>query len=388
LFGKEVEGEMSTEKSLAKLFELSETIDNPSIQDWKDKGKKVMGFFCSYIPEELIDAAGILPYRMRPVGCTEVSLANTYMTGIHCTFARSLLEYILAGKFDFLDGVVSMNSCDHMRRIPDIYEKAGKKYPFMFFLHVPYKISEDSIEWYESEIAKLKKGLEEFTGTKITDEKLKESIRVYNDTRSLLKRLYELRQKEKPPITGSEALKMTLAATVIPKKEYNQLLKEALQEISGRPGLSNYKARLMIAGSALDDPTFIKTIEDLGGLVCTDALCFGNRYFWEPVETDGNLLGNLARSYLNRPCCPRIVNQFTKKDEYFEKLIKDYRIDGVIHERMRYCDLGGGDLLYVQTKLKEMNIPLLALEKEYWLTGVGQLRTRVQAFLESLEARR
>lgn len=380
---------MSKQTSLKKLIELSGAIYNPSVEKWKSKGGKVFGFFCSYVPEEIIYASGALPYRIKPTGCTEVPLANVYMTGLHCTFARGCLEYILGGKFDFLDGLVSMNSCDHMRRIHDICEKAGKKYPFMYFIHVPYNIRDDAIQWYEGEISRFKEGVERFTGTKITDKKIKEAIQVYNETRELLKRLYALRQRESPPITGSEALSIATAATLIPKDEFNILLKEALNEIEEREGISGFKARLMIGGSALDDPAYIKIIEDLGGLVCTDALCFGTRYFWEPVETgDGSLLNNLAKSYLNRPCCARIVNQFSKKEEFLEKMIKDYKIDGFIHQRMRYCDLWGGDLLYIQKKLKEMNVPLLTLEKEYWLTGIGQLRTRVQAFLESLEIRR
>jgi bzd-type benzoyl-CoA reductase N subunit len=375
-------------RKIDELVELCKVPLNRVVEDWKEEGKKVIGFHCSYVPEEIIHAGGALPYRIRPVGCTEVPLANVYMTDIHCTFARGCLEFILRGNFDFLDGLVSMSSCDNMLRIHDICKGAGKSYPFMHFLSVPYKIADEAVKRYTGEIVKFKEGLENYMGLEITDEKIRDAIKVYNETRSLLKRLYEFRRQEKPPVTGSEALGVTTTATVTPKREFNKLLSEALREITEEEGVSKYRARLMIVGSALDTPDYIKIIEDLGGLVCTDTLCFGSRYFWEPVETDGDLLSNLAKSYLNRPCCARIVNQFAMKDGYLEEMIKAYKIDGVIHQRLRYCDLFGGDLLHVRKKLDKMNIPLLALEREYWLTGVGQIRTRVQAFLGSIEARR
>lgn len=349
---------MSAQQSLRSLIELSEVIYNRAIKGWKEKGGKVVGFFCSYVPEEIIYAADVLPYRIRPVGCTEVPLANIYMTSSHCTFARGCLEFILGGKFDFLDGLVSMNSCDTMRHIPDIMSKGkvSKEYRFMHFLSVPYKICDDAMKWYEIEIANFKKSLEDFVEKEITDKKLLDAIEVYNETRNLLKKLYELRKQKKPPITGSETLSITIAATVAPKHEYNQLLSEALEELRREEGISDYRARLMLLGSALDSATYVKIIEELGGLVCTDAICFGSRYFWSPVEKGGNLLSNLAKSYLNRPSCARIVDQFPKKDDYLEKMIRDYKIDGVIHQRIRYCDLWGGDLLLVRRKLNEMNI--------------------------------
>lgn len=368
--------------------ELIKEPNNQLIKEWKQQGKKVIGYHCSYVPEEIIYAAGALPYRIRPVGCTEVPLANVYMTAIHCTFARGCLEFILKGEFDFLDGIVFMSSCDHMRRIYDICEAAGKHFPFMYFLNVPYKISDGAVGRYKDEIIKLKHAIEVFQNTPITEEKLTDAIDDYNQTRSLLKQLYELRRQDRPPVTGSEAMAISTAATVAPKREFNQILAKTLPEISSREGLSEYRARLMIIGSALEDPSYLQIVEEQGGLVCTDNLCFGSRYFEQPVQTDGDLLGDLAESYLTRPCCPRIVNELSKKNEYLERLVSDYKVEGVMHQRIRYCDLHGGDLLLVRKKLKEMNIPLLELEREYWLSGVGQLKTRIQAFIERIETGR
>jgi len=361
---------------------------NRFVQDWKAEGKKIIGFHCIYVPEEIIYAAGVFPFRIRPVGCMEVSSADVYMTGLHCTFARGCLEFILDGKLDFLNGLVSTSSCDNIRSIHDICERAGKGYSFMHFIDVPYVISDESIEWYKREIAQFKNRLEGFLGIRITEGDLGDALRVYNETRRLIEQFYELRKKESPPVSGSEAMSITLAAGAIPRNEYNRLLSETIKDIQGRNGISKYRARLMIMGSALDDLSFFQIIEDLGGLVCADSLCFGREYFCKPVETEGDLLGNLARAYLDRPSRARVMGHFSEKDDYLERMIREYCIDGVIHQRIRYCDPWGGDLLRTRKKLKEMNIPLLVIEREYWPTGIGQLRTRVQAFLESIETRR
>jgi benzoyl-CoA reductase/2-hydroxyglutaryl-CoA dehydratase subunit BcrC/BadD/HgdB len=126
-------------------------------------------------------------------------------------------------------------------------------------------------------------------------------------------------------------------------------------------------------------------MEELGGLVVTDSLCFGSRYFWELVDTKGDLMLNLARSYLKRPSCPRMVDNVVERGDFVKQMVKDFKVDGVVFQRIRYCDLWGGQLLYTKKDLKEAEIPLLSLEREYMMRDVGQLRTRVQAFLEKIE---
>lgn len=141
----------------------------------------------------------------------------------------------------------------------------------------------------------------------------------------------------------------------------------------------------MIVGSEYDDPAYTKIIEDLGGLVVTDALCFGSRYFWEPVETKKDLLGGLAKSYLNRPSCPRMSDRVTERADFIREMTERFKVDGVVFQKIRYCDLWGGESIYLEKRLKELNISLLSIEREYRLSGVGQLKTRIQAFLERIE---
>jgi benzoyl-CoA reductase/2-hydroxyglutaryl-CoA dehydratase subunit BcrC/BadD/HgdB len=172
----------------------------------------------------------------------------------------------------------------------------------------------------------------------------------------------------------------------MPKDQFNILMKALLDELSKREGISGYRGRLMLAGSGgCDNPDYIKVMEDIGALVVTDSLCFGSRYFWSPVEDDGDLLLNLARSYLNRPSFPRMVDNVSERCNFVKQMVDDFNVDGVVFQRIRYCDLWGGQLLHLQKELNKSKIPLLSLEREYFLGAVGQLKTRIQAFLERIE---
>ena len=372
-------------KALEELIQLSSMSFNSAVMDYKKQGRRVIGFFCSYVPEEIIYAGGMLPYRIRPTGCTETTSADAYMSRLNCTFVRSCLEFLSKGAFDFLDGLVFANSCDNIRRLYDILREKHP-YPFMHFISIPHKAgSNGAMNWYKDEVIHLKEKVEDVLGAKISGEALNDAINVHNETRGLLRKLYEIRQVVNPPITGAESLSVILAATTTPKDRYNQLLRKLLEELKGREGISDYRARLMIVGSEYDDPAYTKIIEDLGGLVVTDALCFGSRYFWEPVETEGDLLGGLAKSYLNRPSCPRMSDRVTERADFLREMAERFKVDGVIFQKIRYCDLWGGESIYLEKMLKELNIPLLSIEREYRLSGVGQLKTRIQAFLESIE---
>ena len=372
-------------KALEELTRLSQTPFESAVVEHKKKGKKVIGFFCPYVPEEIIYAGGMLPLRIRPAGCTDTGTADAYMSRLNCSFARSCLQFIAEGVFDFLDGLVFANSCDNVRRLYDILREKHT-FPFMHFISVPHKAGGDgAVTWFKDELTHFKENVENSFGVRISDEALADAIEVYNETRRLLKQLYERRQEKTPPITGTETLSVVLAATTTPKERYNRLLRELLQELEGREGISDYRARVMIIGSEYDDPAYSQIIEGLGGLVVADALCYGSRYFWEPVRAGKDLLDGIARSYLDRPSCPRMSDRVIQRAAFIKEMAEQFKVDGVILQRIRYCDLWGGESIYLEKMLEESNIPLLSLEREYALSSVGQLKTRIQAFLETIE---
>ena len=359
---------------------------NPWIDNWKKEGKKVLGYFCTYIPDEVIHAADILPVRIRARGATDTPMGDAYMTDTACSFTRCCLELAHRKQYEFLDGIISCNSCDQIRRL---YDNIRYKTPFPFhhLLSTPGNVNEITIDWFKHEVFKFKEVLEKNFGVNITDEKLRNAIKTYNNSRTLLKQLYMLRKREAPPITGTEIMNVLTAAVSIPREQFNELLTQELKEADGREGVSNYKARIMLIGSMLDEPEYVKIIEDLGGLVVTDSLCLGTRYFWDLVDETSDPLGALAKRYLSRVSCPRMAGEQPKRMEFVMDIIKEFNVDGVILQRMKFCPLWWAEIFMLRRRLKELSIPFLDLEREYVLSGTGAMKTRVQAYMEILEAR-
>ena len=370
--------------SIEDFLEAAGPVPTKRINEWK-KDKKTIGFFCSYVPEEIIHAANILPVRINARGHHETDLGDGLLSRINCTFCRTTLDKALKGGYDFLDGLVSLNSCDHVRRTFDnwIHEKSPK---FTYFLSVPHHASAEAIEWYEKEIQMFKNKLQESFKVEITEDKLKNSIKVFNETRKLLKILYDKRKEEDLKITGKEAFAITISSTALPRETFNQMLSKFLETYNSRPVLEP-KARLLVVGSLIDDPEYIQMIEDMGAIVVSDAQCFGSKYFWNLVDENKEPIRALSERYLTKPACPRMIGDsvdHSTRLAFLKNMIKEYYVDGVVFESLKFCDLHSGDNYMYIKELKDLGVPVLVLDREYTLSGAGQMKTRVQAFLEVL----
>jgi len=383
-----VETQIQSE-AFQKFAEAAASIMNPEIRAWKDNGGKVVGFFCSTVPEELFTAAGLLPFRMRGTGSNSTELSDAFFSPINCSFPRHTLNQALMGEYDFLDGLVCINSCDHVRRIYDNWIR-NLKTPFVQVMSLPRKVQEPQINWYYDEIELLRGQLAEHFGIDLSDERLKQAIALHNQVRALQKELYLLRKVDRPPITGAETLAVMVAGTAMPKARYKELLEELLEELRGAEGRTGYRARLMILGSELDDPGYIQTIEEQGGLVVVDSTCFGSRLMWRPVnEDEPDPIRALASYYIyDRPSCPRMYGDQPRRIDYTRELAREFRVDGIIGERLLFCDMWVVEHYMTDHDLKQDGIPFMKLDREYVLSGTGQLKTRIQAFLETIEAAR
>ncbi len=378
------------EKALKPFREVNNTFpETDQIRESKNAGKKIFGWLCTYVPEELIYAAGALPVRITGYqGDTELDEGNAYLSIVSCSFSRSCFQMGIKGKYDCLDGIVAGSTCDGARRLYDHWCRYIKT-PFSQILSVPRKNTESALELYYQEVADLKKNLESYLGVTITDEALENSINVYNRSRILLKQLYELRRHPEPPITGAETFEILNASFRTPKEMYNQWLEELLKKLGTNEVKHQSQARIMVIGSVLNNPAFIKSIEDQGGLVVTDDLCTSFRYFSDLVVRQGNepILKSIARRYLSNFPCARMFPSQERFNRIME-LIRDYRVDGIVSENIRYCVPYAHDLPLLKDKIKDLGVPVLALDIEYGTSGSGQIQTRVQAFLEMIEAKR
>ena len=372
-------------KAFEELVGAAAGLMNPAIEEWKAAGGKVVGYFCSHVPVEVLTAAAVLPFRMRGTGSTGTELADASFSSINCSFPKHTFNQALRGEFDFLDGLICISSCDHVRRVYDNW-KQQLSTPYLTVMSLPKKIGEAQVDWYYEEINILREGLGKFLGVEITDDRLRDAIKQVNETRSLQRQMYELRKRERPPISGAEALAVMVAGSSLPRERYNDLLRTLLADLENVQGKSGYRARLMIVGSELDDPEYLQVIEDQGGLVVTDSICFGTRTMWvDCSETEPDPVRALARYYIQeRPSCPRMNGAQPARAQFVQDMVREFAVDGVIGERMQFCDFWCAEHYMNKADLKEAGIPFIQIDREYILSGKGQLQTRIQAFLETM----
>jgi benzoyl-CoA reductase subunit C len=381
---------MSTPSVLERFREINRTFPKTKeILDFKNQGKKVFGWLCTYVPEEVILAAGGLPIRITGYNQEmELEDGNAYLYINNCSFSRSCLQLGLRHEYDFLDGIVGGSTCDGARRLFDLWRHYLNP-PFSHILTVPRKSHERAHQLYFNQVEEFMKHLEEYMGVKITDAALLNSIKVMNESRSLLKELYELRKLDKPLITGQETMEVLNGSFRMPKEQFNSWLRDLIDELKKSGKGHQAKARLMLIGSVMTNPEFIKSIEELGVIVVTDELCTSTRYWSDPVILEGSKspLEAISRRYLNNFPCARMFPS-TDRFDRIVNLARGARVDGIISETIRYCVPYAHDVPLISDRLKSENIPLLTLDVEYGTSGSGQIRTRVQAFLEMVEGRK
>ncbi len=369
-----------------KLFDAK--ISKESVGAWRSAGKKALGVVCCHVPQEILHAADVLPVRLRATGCEDYSEAEVWMSSFSCSFAKSILQYFIDGVYD-LDGLVTTDGCMQAARIYDnwkAYSKKSGKEQTLIEIGAPRMNSATTRSYYKEELKILAGELEKLTGNKLTDEKLLKSIALYNEARGLVKQVLELQKAEHPVITGAEALTIMLAETNMPVEEYIEQLKAFLADVPNRKPITDYRARLMIIGSALDNPAYIKAIEDKGGLVVADTLCFGSMTFGDELKTDkADIFGSIASYYLDRIVCPRMIDNRDALHKLIVNRALDYKVDGLLYVKMQNCECWGGENTYLEPALKDAGVPILYLEREEKLANIGQLEIRAEAFIEMVE---
>ncbi len=372
-----------------QLFqEIAATNFNSYLADEKSKGTKIIGYLCN-VPEEIIIAAGMIPYRMRAVESTKTTLADVWYSTINCSFPRHCFDQILEKKFDFLDGIVIVNSCDHIRRMYDIckFGEIGPNYLYMFA--APHVVTPESIKQFKRIINRFKASLEEYFGVTITTEKIREAVSTCNYTRKLLSSLYELRKQDPPPVKGSEVLSVILACSALPRSFANECLEKLLTEIDGRAVVPERTPRLMIAAGHLEEPDYLELLEK-DAVIVADSLCMGSRYIREQVDENiDDPVEALAYRY-SSIACPRMTEEYERRIEIYNNDIKEYNVDGLIIDNLKFClhwQIFRNMLEDDAEKGKFGSCPVLTLERELHSIAEGQIKTRIQAFLEQIQGK-
>ena len=352
---------------------------------WKERtGGKVVGYFCSYTPEEILYAADILPVRI--LGSHEPQdVTEAHIFGMFCPFCRDCLAQGLKGRYDYLDGVMIAQSCLHIRQA---YTSWIKHIPtdFSYYLPMPNNVqSPHSVPYLAGEIKAFKSSVEKWIGKEITDENIRNGIKVMNENRGLMHQLYEYKKQENPPISGEETMEVAISQQLVDKKEHSQALIKLIEDLKTATAGKNTGTRLMILGSENDDIPFIQMVESVGGTVVIDDHCIGTRYFWNNVqENNEDLLTSIAKRYVERPACPSKDWMERTRVEYIIKLAKDFDAKGAIVIQQKFCDPHEIDIPAIIKELNDADIKTLFLEFDVTVP-IGQFKIRVEAFLEMFQ---
>lgn len=359
----------------------------------KDEGKKLIGYVCSFVPLEIITAAGCIPFRVRGNIHEPITTGDTLLETIVCPYYRSCFDLSVKQKYDFLSGMVIPHGCDSMVRSYSAWTYS-LPYSYFHFVNIPTVCDESSFEFFDAELKTFRKSLERFTGKAITNDDLAQAIRIHNENRDKVRALYEFRKGDPPLISGTELTRVLTVGSSLPIGEANILFDQILAEI-GRRGKSLLKKapRILIDGACLDNIELIKLVEELGGNVVADTICNGARDYFPKTEVGGDPIDALSHRYLDKINCPKTYRE--KKADTFEGDIasrfgdigayaKEFKVDGAILYIYKYCDPFGFEVPARKAYYKSINVPLLHLEDIYSAGTIGQLKTRIQAFLEMI----
>jgi benzoyl-CoA reductase/2-hydroxyglutaryl-CoA dehydratase subunit BcrC/BadD/HgdB len=358
-----------------------------TVKEWKAKQKKVIGWFNPYIPEEIIHAGGMLPIEVtgdnEPV---QMQGAERYIYSNSCSKIRTCWQMQLDGKWNFLDGYVSTHMCDQDMRLAEVW-KYYDALPYMDNIYAPRRRDEPAVHLYLADLEDFRSRLSQFLVCRIPDQHIADSIKVYNRGRDLMQQLYELRKRDRPPVTGAEALEVSKAAARLPREVFNELMEQLLDELETSGREIEKSRRIMIVGNDIHNTNLISRLESLDAVVVVDEMDVGIRRAWGQVDTELPPLEALARYYiLGRPVDKHNWNSDGRL-EFIGDMTEEYKVDGIVSEIVRFCTYNGWDKFDLKKQMAERGIPILDIDLEYGHPAGAQTEIRAEAFMEMLESR-
>ena len=388
-------------KYLQYFEDLLQEANNELIVKAKDEGKVCAAFLCENTPEPLMNLGNAFGVRLFAPNTGSMDIATYYMTSLLCENSRALLERAIEGGFKFADCLVAPDGCTLINRAAENMEllhtmDTGKPDFFYENMEIALKADENGVALMKLQcINHILTPLAKNYGIDTSDAAIRAAVKEHNEICEIIQALGEFRKEAKPRITAYEFAVFTLATYVCPKYLIKDKLLETLEEVKTRePDDKLYRARVVLAGSEIDDVNLIKLIEDCGAYVCADRFCFGSFPGRVPIELNDeeDALTQVARHYVMKAQCPRYMDmgKVYGRKAYVAELAKEFKADGVIYEQVSFCDPWAYEKLLGSTMLQDdYGYPVLAVNRPYNISSsIGQMRTRVQAFVESIEIKK
>ena len=386
-------------KHLIYFESLLENADNELVRKAQEDGGLAMGYTCFHIPEVLLNVDNCFSVRLRAPNTGSIDIATYYMSNYTCEFARALLERAIEGGYQFLDALIGVDACSMMNRSMEHFEilHVNDK-PNFFVTHtdMPYKITDYTLDSYIRQMRlRVLDRMTEVFGVDTSDAAIRKAVEEHNEVCRIISEISEMRKADNPVITGYEFHVLNLVTYCCPKALILPYLRETLAELKTRKPdkKSPFRARVAIVGSEIDDPSLTKLIEGCGALVVSDRYCFGSTPGREVIELteDEDALTQICRHYMEVSECARYISdeKVLQRRVTADRLAKEFKAEGMIYEQMKYCDYWGFERALVSHVMHdEYGWPVLSIDRLYNNGNSGQLRTRVQAFVESLEIKR
>jgi len=354
------------------------------------EGRKIIGYTPGgYLPEELVIAGGAIPVGfIRGGDHAMVELASAYLCRWMDTFCRGQIGYAVSGEdpyYNIIDVLVVPMTDNHIRAVMDVldYNTEIEIFPY----GVPHMKDELAGDYYLKGIIRLKGKLEEMTGAEITDARLKEAIELCNRERELFKEISLIRQARSVPISSRDFVALNHASFLADKKVMVEVLEELVKELKESAASPNDGPRVLLTGStlALGDNKIHDLVDEAGGVIVVEEFAEGIRPYWENVTPNGDLMAALADAYFERRVPPAWFRPGRERLEFLVKLARDYKADGVIWYQLMYRESYKTESYYFPEILnRETGLSMLVLESDYDAAEVGQMRTRIETFIESI----
>ena len=385
-------------KHLLYFENLLQEAQNELILQAQSEGKVCVAYVCENTPEPLLNLPGAFSTRLRAPRTGSMEMATYYMTSFLCEYSRALLERAIEGGYNFADCLITPDGCTMMNRAVEnmeLLKALGKDKENFFFeyMEIPMKADDNGLNLYTLQCKNhILKPLHEHYGIDVSDKAICQAVAEHNRVCELIRAIGDFRKGDKPRITGYEFHVIQLVSQVCPHRLILPYLAETLEELKTREPEPKFpfRARVVLVGSEIDDPEFTKLIETCGAMVVADRYCFGSFPGREQIEIrEGETAFDaICRHYLHWNQCARFMDgmKIDQRHSEVKKLADEFKADGVIYENMKFCEFWSYEkILAHHIFTNELGIPTCTIEKEYALGAVGQLRTRFQAFIESLE---
>ena len=373
-------------ESIMQQFQYAIDHTQEYAKSLQSKGRLVAGYMCTHAPEEILYAAGFIPLRVMSNHESQ-AMSRSIIHETYCSFSHDC-AYRGFTDYNFFDLIVTSSSCIHMGEAFNTWVRFAGFEEKSFLVTYPHIIhTKHAANLILESFKELKQYLEGIIRRSITDEDIENAIKTYNHTRKLLKQLWEFLKSKESPISGLEVATVTLAAQVMDKQEFNQLLEELIRKLQTTPYKKLPGVRLMVSGGACDDLGIFNLMENLdydASLVFADT-CMAIRYFYfEVPEGRPDKLQAIVEAYVNRIPCPAKDNYpgtgEKKRFRFFQQFIEEYKPDGVVLLYQRFCSPQPMDVVGLKPILDKLGIPWLDLELDTTLPKT-QFQTQLETFI-------